>query len=176
MFGAQMGALGDPSSLIDPRFAALAAQQRPDVSGGAAGRYLPEPLPGPGLPPSPARGQFLNPVSAQGIKLCSNCGGRGHVSKVCPSPKECDCCGAIKHQKAQCPHASRRCQICSKRGHMAMKCAQKDLVISQLSGGGKGKGAGKGKDREQDKTCWDHAKGNCRHGDQCKWMHVGAMG
>mmetsp|Transcript_70120 Transcript_70120/g.221418 ORF Transcript_70120/g.221418 Transcript_70120/m.221418 type:complete len:167 (+) Transcript_70120:77-577(+) len=156
MFSAQMG------SLIDMR--AVSPLSAPQVQ-------VPESKPQ--TSPSPIRSgpPFLNPVSAQGIKLCSNCGGRGHVSRVCPSPKECDCCGAIKHQKAQCPHSARRCQICGKRGHMAMKCAQKDLVIAQLAGF---MSKGKGKGGSDDQVCWDFQRGTCTHGDKCRWQHIGA--
>eukprot|EP00927_Polykrikos_kofoidii_P023137 TRINITY_DN213_c4_g1_i1.p1 TRINITY_DN213_c4_g1~~TRINITY_DN213_c4_g1_i1.p1 ORF type:complete len:177 (+),score=24.98 TRINITY_DN213_c4_g1_i1:72-602(+) len=128
---------------------------------------------GDGLPPGPPQvAQGPRPSTASGIKVCSNCGGRGHISRNCPSQKECDCCGSIKHQKVECPHKSKVCNVCGKPGHMALKCAKKeeffDRMLGNSGGGFGGKGKGKGK---SDGQCWDFQRGNCTRGANCKWSH-----
>eukprot|EP00927_Polykrikos_kofoidii_P015441 TRINITY_DN1685_c0_g1_i11.p1 TRINITY_DN1685_c0_g1~~TRINITY_DN1685_c0_g1_i11.p1 ORF type:complete len:144 (-),score=24.80 TRINITY_DN1685_c0_g1_i11:74-505(-) len=107
-----------------------------------------------------------NAETTSGIKICSNCGGRGHVGKVCPSPKECNCCGSIKHEKSTCTYVEKNCSLCGKKGHMMLKCMQKDQLLDQLVGGG---GRGKGKGGGQ--TCTDFQKGTCKYGNTCKWKH-----
>eukprot|EP00927_Polykrikos_kofoidii_P015448 TRINITY_DN1685_c0_g1_i8.p1 TRINITY_DN1685_c0_g1~~TRINITY_DN1685_c0_g1_i8.p1 ORF type:complete len:152 (-),score=24.53 TRINITY_DN1685_c0_g1_i8:110-565(-) len=115
-----------------------------------------------------------NAETTSGVKICSNCGGRGHVGKVCPSPKECNCCGSIKHEKNTCTYVEKNCSLCGKKGHMMLKCMQKDQLLDQLTGIGKG-GAGKGKggsrNASKSETCTDFQKGTCKYGNTCKWKH-----
>eukprot|EP00927_Polykrikos_kofoidii_P009920 TRINITY_DN14173_c1_g2_i1.p1 TRINITY_DN14173_c1_g2~~TRINITY_DN14173_c1_g2_i1.p1 ORF type:complete len:160 (+),score=31.49 TRINITY_DN14173_c1_g2_i1:99-578(+) len=121
----------------------------------------------------PAGRPAPRPATATGIMICSNCGGRGHVSKLCSSPKECDCCGSIKHQKVDCPHKTKVCSVCGKPGHMAIKCAKKEEFFAEMIGLSRGKGQGKGKGKGSgDPMCWDFQKGTCEHGSECRWQHT----
>jgi hypothetical protein len=76
-----------------------------------------------------------------GNNNCSNCGGRGHFARDCPSKKECSCCGSWDHYKADCPDKDKQCDICFKIGHLKIKCIQaltKGLINMTKGMGGKG--------------------------------------
>lgn len=98
-------------------------------------------------------------------KNCDNCGGRGHISKECPSPKQCGSCGGVDHIAKECPLKHKRCDICGLRGHIKLKC-------HAFKGSKKGSGKGAGGKGSTDNNCWDFAKsGTCPCADKCFFWH-----